>query len=331
MKLKWWIFIPSSMMVFVTLTFWLHHFLSFNQPVHSNNFLIESWISPYELEEVASTFGNDPLARYYVVGPNFQDDKDMHSRRFHELKRRPLRLYSNVSIVFDLKEIHHKTDTITLKIQAGGSTVREVSAHLVIAIDGKLVSSFFTRNELNEYEFQVPVNSKPEWLTLSFRNDLLTKNEDRNLRIEALDLNGYDVFNFPFTYSKEESLLFTGFTSRSGQTANYLIDLGIDESRIICVNFDKPHNNQTLAEADAFLQSTNSHQISSINIISSDIHCRRSFTTYHYLLGENVDVGVIYWKPIDFKRANWYKNPKEYLKVWEELISHMINYLQIRF
>ncbi|MCD4698727.1 MAG: hypothetical protein K8S16_21050 [Bacteroidales bacterium] len=334
MKIKL-VFIFSTIIVVIAFLVWTHNFLSFHKPVNTNHYLIESWVSPYEVEEAVSNFRNNPDVLFYIVGKKYDEDtipKETLSMNRLSLEG-SIRLLANASIIFrpNYRLLVPGQDSIQIIIRAKGTKARNLNAHVIVAINGKFTVSFFTANDFRDHIFSVASSEKIEMLTISFNNDLHTKTEDRNLEIASIIIDNQNLLNGPYFTTKEISSRNTGFTSSAYLLANYLHDLGIKKNRIVSIEFEESLKNQTLAGAKAFKSILERDKPPSINLISAGIHSRRTYITYRYFLGSEMEVGIIYYKPIGYKETNWYKNPYGYLELLEEMASYLINYAHLKF
>lgn len=323
------IFSISTLLVIVAVTIWAHHFLSVHHAIVSDNFLMEGWVPAYEVEEAVNLIKQNDKLHVYVVGQNYMQ----HDKSFSKLQLidpgKPLTLLANGSItIFPDKSI---SDTIPNSFPMAfilkGSGANHVFSHVSISVNGRFINSFFIDNKMKEYIVNINLEEKLEWISISFDNDLYAKKEDRNFFLYHISIgnNQLDLTNAGISISNVFTIRTTGFSSSAEHMANYIMDLGIDKTKVHVINFNNHERNQTLNGAIAFKNVDDSLQLTSFNVISSGIHSRRTWKTYQHVFKGKANVGVFYFKPIGYNEINWYKRPKGYFQLYNELISYIVN------
>jgi len=97
------------------------------------------------------------------------------------------------------------------------------------------------------------------------------------------------------------------------------------------VVFRPPERNLTRAAAEQFSEYITNHNINAFNVVSSGIHCRRTWVTYRKLAGRNADVGIVNFVPEGYIVDNPYANRPFVLLLAEEYFAYLVNWLQLSF
>ncbi len=320
----------------------LTSFLAVNKPVESNTYLLEGWIPFYTLEQVVKLNDSNADAHYLIVGENFESDENKVTEKIHDYFSKLNQglqkgedgtwLYANTTLIFNPHDLPQCTpgDSLTILVKAKGSEAGGRFAHFNLIVNGVSIGGRFTSETNMDYRFKLLV--PPSGLTsvfVRFDNDLYLKKQDRNLNVVSIRINNTEIPADKLHSLKIRSLgkSLTGFGSEAEQMADYLIQLGIDPSKITTINFDQVKRDQTLAGALSFKQWLENHNLSSFNIVSSGIHCRRSWVTYKKVLDNGLTIGIISFDPADSAENNWYHEPGYFINFADELFSYVSNWI----
>ncbi len=331
--------------IFVVVLCKSYPFLAYNNPVKSNYLVVEGWLNSYELEQIVDdklTLGVDKIV---VVGYEFPDgNMDSVNLSFPsnsqigdaKVKREGRWLFANSTLVFnpDLLQNIDISDSLLIKVQARGTSANKRFAHFSLIINGKFAGDSFAAKRSHNYYFSLSTPfEKLHSLMIRFDNDCGAYNEDRNLFIYSIMVNGKQIIasKETATIMNSENRYTTGFTSRADETANYLKVLGIDAERIKSVAFEQGYGNQTLLAALSCEEWILLTDIRSFNLISAGVHSRRSWITYKTVFGDSFKVGIISLEPMKYKRENWWKSPNGYIMMIDELFSYLFNWLSLKF
>ncbi|MBN2173209.1 MAG: YdcF family protein [Bacteroidales bacterium] len=328
-----------SLILLLLLSGWaLPRFLKFKKPVSTHNILLESWISAFEIEQAVQEFGSDPENRFFLVGMEYPDDFEFPFalKDYNLVDENGIWLYTNSSLIIQLpdKPSYRKGDTLHVSIEAKGQQAGGEFAHFNVVVEGHIIGGNFTTENEQEYIFQyiLPIE-KFNSIAIRFNNDLGTEEADRNLNIGAVRVDDFVIF--PRTASveitREQNCKTTGYISLADEVADYLVKLGIDRARICIIRFNHEIRNKTREAALAFKNSSSLKNVDNINVVTSGIHSRRTWVTYRKVLGDNMDVGVVYFadSSIQTKVNIWNRN--DYLTTFNEFLSYLANWITLFF
>ena len=170
-------------------------------------------------------------------------------------------------------------------------------------------------------------------LFVRFNNDLKTDTADRNLQVLAVIVDGRRIeASRPDTrISREMNTVTTGFDSQAEETADYIRHIGVPEGQVHVVVFDPPERNLTLAAARAFREYSSRKELGSFNVVSSGLHCRRTWMTYQKIFGHDARVGVMNFHPEGYSRKSEYGNRPFVLSLADELFSYLATWFELTF
>jgi hypothetical protein len=320
--------------------FVLPPFLAFHHPVESTNLLIESWISAREIEQAAE-YGlqENGTYHYFINGFNYPD-VDNHCCMDSIFISDPettesgsgVWLLTNGSLQIHIPEnLNCKTgDTVVFNLLTKGKVVAGYAAHFNVIINGHRVGGGFTQEEPEYYQFNwVAGHLGLQSVFIRFNNDLWTHSGDRNLFVSSINIADQHIKPGPENSRiiYDSNIWTTGFNSQADEMADYLIALDLDPSRITILRFDPVQQNQTRVAAMAFVHYLEQHSISSINVVTSGFHSRRTWVTYKTLAGNNTTLGVLFF-PMD--AAPKYDHRFSYrkdLQILNEFISYFSNWI----
>lgn len=331
-----------ALLLIVALGFYLPGFLSVDKPVSTSNVLIESWISHREIEQAVEQFRNLPGAVFYVVGqthPEIPDEKYAWPGRDDSIPDRNstgIWLYANSSMNCRVpaRQTLIYPDTVLIVVEAKGQEAVGRFAYFNLVVNGKSLGGAFSQTEYKEYSFQWVSRGQPlRALYVSFVNDLYGPGRDRNLNVRSVTINGIQVdCNRTTTFlTRERNTLTTGYGSQAGQVASYIKQLGVPGDKVVPVEFIPPKRNLTLAAANQFKKFGTTNTLDDFNVISSGIHCRRTWITYKRVFGKDAEVGIINYSS---KGPDPYTRDTEtgyVLHLLDESAVYLVNWFQLIF
>lgn len=315
-------------------------YLTYQKPVESENLLIESWISSYEIEQAIQVYKKKVNIYYYLTGVNYPDD--LISHKSDPGKTKKVRIFEwgvplftngmlNVIIPGSINSVI--SDSTEIELTLAGKGAEGIGAHFNVVYAGNVLGGGFAEKEPKVFRYKIPMLRIQENLILVFNNDLATINSDRNLYLIELLINGkvLDLNQQNLQLLEVKSLQSTGFLSQAHEMADYLRALGVNPSQISVVPFEKVERNQTLASAKVFLDKGEKDEIKSLNILTSGMHSRRTFVTYRHILPNEIALGVLYFEsPAVYLQMhehplNWY------LYLLNEGLAFLVNWVQLKF
>ena len=130
--------------------------------------------------------------------------------------------------------------------------------------------------------------------------------------------------------TRETNRLTTGFASQALETADYLEKLGVPSSRLVAVAFDPRGPNLTLAAARSFrLRYADRPPPAAFNVVSSGIHCRRTWIAYKKLFRGKSAVGVLNFHPEGYTRNNEFDDRPFWMLLADEGLSYLITWIRL--
>jgi len=328
------------LILFLLAKFYLPHFLSYKKPVDSNNFLIEAWISSWEIEQAVREYGHDPDSRFYIVGYMYPElvpkrlELNQSGAELDNNNNNGIWLYANSSLGFsipgNLSSI--SGDTVKIIVTARGQEAANRFAYFNVVINGECIGGAFSENEYQDYSFDWIVSDEGlKTFNIKFNNDLVINNTDRNLNIKSVLIGNHllTANKNCTTLLRDLNNLTSGFATQAEEMQDYLLQLGIDENQITIINFERVKRNQTLAAAEKFHDFIASVSLPSINVITTDIHSRRTWFTYHRIIGKQTRVGVLCYPAIDPGKIK--TSYTDLFYVIDEFLSYFANWVQLTF
>lgn len=337
------------LIVVLTISFFFifsYSFLAVKKPVNSDIILIEAWISANELEQVIDNYLTPEIKQILIVGktnrkpffdatsppPDWNYTNDLHQPK----DKNGVYLWANSSLIIDPAKYPKlkPSDSLFIQVKASGSFAKKRFSLFNLIINGKYHTSKFTSDTLKTYSFNIPLQEKRlQSVTIQFDNDLKTKNEDRNLFIYSIMINGHEIVvnNRNASMIRNGDRMPTGFTSNAKSRATYLSAIGINKNRIQTINYKPSESNKTLSSAIALNNFTRQTALKSFNIFTSGIHARRTWFTYQKILGKEYSIGIISLKTKKFNKQNWWKSKEGILEMMDEIISYSVNWIELTF
>jgi hypothetical protein len=331
------ILVILSLILLLLLSGWvLPRFLKLNSPVSSNNILIESWISAFEIEQAIQEYKSNPETHFYLVGMEYPADcvNSNEIKDYHAHVGNGIWLYTSSSLIIQIPDtpIYRKYDTIQVSVKAKGEQAGGVFAHFNLLVDGHNIGGIFSTENEQEYIFQYILPTETiNSIVIRFTNDLWTEEADRNLNVGWVKINDDLIFpgDVPVYLTREQNQKTTGFISQADAVADYLVQIGIERNRITIIRFNHKTRNRTREASMAFKNSTASNKMDNINIVTSGIHSRRTWVTYSNILGSNMDVGVAYFPDSPTKTKADLLKGEYYMTIFNEFLSYLANWITL--
>ena len=326
--------------------FFSYSFLAVNKAVKSDTILIEAWISANELEQVIDDYLTPEIKQILIVGESrgkplyngaFPPSGWAYSNDLHQQKdKMGVYLWANSSLIIDPTKYPtlKPSDSLFIQVKASGSIAIKRYSFFNLIINGKYHASTFTSDTLLTYDLTtLPRNEKLQSVIIQFDNDLKTKNEDRNLFIYSIIINGHELVinNQNAAIIRNGDKMPTGFSSQAESRANYLDAIGINKELIQTVSYQSKSINKTLSSAYGLDKYARPATLHSFNIFTSGIHARRTWFTYKSILGKDYSIGIISLETENFNKQNWWKSQEGILMMMDEIISYLINWIKLTF
>lgn len=298
-----------------------YRLLYFNKPVNPGILVVEGWLSEDALQEACDEFKENDYKLILTTG--FPNGERFILASFS-------RLIVNLPVIFPVK-----TDglyNITLKIkgtEAGGEF-----AHFRAYADSIELGESFTTRKFKQYTYQIKLSSPPNQIVIEFDNDFLEKAKDRNIIIDRISVNDYEVpvntestelfqrKNGTFTFKRKLS------PSSAHDAAGYLVSAGIPDSLIVPVVTGKIRKSKTYSTALDVNEWLNNKPIYSqepLNVFSQGIHSRRTWLSYHKVLSNRDQVGVITCRDPHFLPKSWWQS----VRGWKEVLYETLGIVYV--
>jgi hypothetical protein len=191
----------------------------------------------------------------------------------------------------------------SIKIKLRGTDINGIFAEFSLFFNGDKIGSGKTSSNWEEFLYIADTSYLLKKVTVSFDNDAIFGKLDRNLYVGPLSINDsliparsennryYDKYN----PEKQEGFP-VNFRSVAGLAANSLLEKGISEEKVIVLPSEISDKNRTYNSALAVKEwlDEQSPENISFNLVSENIHARRSWILFRYALkGTEAEVGII--------------------------------------
>jgi hypothetical protein len=286
----------ALILIFVAITFFffflllLSRLLFFEKRIDANYLLVEGWVPQEVLRTAAVEFHSSNYDYLLITGG---------------LLEGPISLNVNGFLIYRLTDILKNgnfEETNTFLINATSSLGQNDSAHFVFWINDWPVNDFYTAGQNEKIRIDLNGNlSEVDSIMIQFDNDMFSGKKDRNLLIKEISLNGTvlnsknsGIFMDIGTPFGAERMNYTA-NSYSDFGANFFIGMGIDSTRVFPITNFFEQKRKTYGNALALKEwmVANKLEALKINIITTELHSRRTWLTYRQVLKGKAEVGVI--------------------------------------
>jgi hypothetical protein len=346
-KKKILILLSLTLLPFIIFFFFFSYsFLAISKPVNSDTVLIEAWISANEIEQIVDKYIDPETRNILLVGkikgkpiydavsphPEWTYVNDLHTGK----NNMGVHIWANSCLIIDPSKYPNtkQNDSLSIRVKASGSIAKNRFPFFNLIINGKHLSGTFTVDTLQTFNFTAVLREeKLRSVGIQFDNDLKTKNEDRNLFIYSIIINGHEIVvnNQNATIIRDGEKMPTGFSSQAELRANYLRALGINKNRIQTISYKPSSYNKTLSSAIALNKYLKKTKFTSFNTFSAGIHARRTWFTYKKVFGNDYNIGIISLNTSKFEQHNWWKSREGILMMMDEITSYSINWIKLTF
>lgn len=284
------LFVLLSIFILKKETDYAQEKLTTNKRIPANALVVEGWLPDYALPLVYDEYLKTNYDLIITTGLGFNS---------------PLRLYTNSFLIFKPYQTIKSDTTICkhiIQISTESSLIHDDSCRFRLWINDKMVSTFFANNDsLNISYAWYGSLSSIDSILIQYDSDRVDERGDRNLIIHDLKINQQSLVfknasiildkGRPFGVNRRN--LFA--RSYAELAANYFLDRGISEEKIIVVTNNSHSLNRTLGSALTLKRRINSlpGEIRGINVVSNDLHSTRSYLVYRKILQNECPVGII--------------------------------------
>jgi hypothetical protein len=298
-----------------------YRFLYFTKPVNPGILVVEGWLSEDALQMACDEFRKNDYKLILTTGfPNGES----------------VVLASFAKLILNFPDaIPVKTDSlyyITLKIkgtEAGGEF-----AHFRAYADSIELGDSYTTRRFLQYTYTAKLASPPDQIVIEFDNDFLEKSKDRNIIIDRISVNDYEVpvntastelfkrRNGTFTFKRKLS------PSSAHDAAGYLVSAGIPDSLVVPIATSKIRKSKTFSTAldvNEWLNNNPIYSQENVNVFSQGIHSRRTWLSYHKVLSYRNQVGIITCPDPRFHPKNWWRA----VEGWKEMLYETVGFIYV--
>ncbi len=313
-----WIILPLIVLIVYALN--IYPFLSDSHPVENANVLVaEGWLPPDLLDKAVEEFESKDYEFIATTGVPFLPE---------------FRMAYGGYLIYDFsdQEKWQIPQTYTLEVEAYSTPVNNEYAEMALFINDSLVFEGFTNESAQIYKTKVETN-RIDSLAILFKNDAYADDEDRDLIIVNVRVNGKDLPprspNVIYDRGRKggNDIYSANFNSVAEEAALELQRRGIPKDKIIAVPTEEREINRTYNSALAFGNWLDKHakqkNIKGINVISMGTHSRRSWILFKKHINEEIPVGIISLKTQYTPDNDWWKTSYGIQRVLVESVKYV--------
>ena len=316
--MKRFLWIPLIFILLAIYFFNIYNFLSISHPVKADVLVVEGWIPPNLLEEAIEEFNQNDYQFIATTGVPLSPEFRM-----------PFSGY----LIFNFEEtpIICEGGQCHIDVNASGTPVENQFANLIVLVNDSIQFKTSTTEIFTNYNFTAHADTINK-ISLWFDNDAANKEEDRDLIVLDISINGkkYSPRQINVTYDRGDlggdDIYSANFTSVADEAALILQKKGIPPEKIIAIPTDEMEINRTYNSALAFgewLKNNNKESIKGINVISLGTHSRRSWILFKQNIKEDIPVGIISLKSPFTPDEDWWKSTYETKSVLIESVKYL--------
>jgi hypothetical protein len=268
----------------------LIQYLSVNQSVPDEYLVVEGWVDDLVLDSAVRIFESGEYLKIIATGSSIDPDFLMSTNGLLEFQLK------------DEKISLQRGDSIRVCLK--GTPVLGIYPSVTILINGESCYEGFASANWSDHVVVMDKALQIDELGIYFGNDDFLGNEDRNLHIRSITLDGRVIparSEYSFQYDKsDQAKQFpspTNFHSVAAICAHKLELRGIPGDRIVVLPSPKYERTRTLSSAYAVSQWISSSALpetTCLNIMSESIHSRRSYILYRMALKKDTGhIGII--------------------------------------
>ena len=281
--------------------------LSYYKKLDTDVYVIEGWLSKTELEYFVENYNQDSITKLIICGMSYPEGyiKTKPFIENHKASLTPfpsgikdVRMITNGAAVIWFNNALNSESLSEITINAKGGINRGIYTHINVILNDSLVKDFFVPDSLTSLSFSTDMKIIHS-MVIDFDNDSrCSRQHDRNIAISDILINGISVNKLNtdtyVTSSYNTESYPRGVASQAEATKNYLIQLGMDASKIVVVSSPYTEINKTLANSLALGKyiNANGKDFKKINIITTEKHSHRSYVNYKNTV-KNAKVGII--------------------------------------
>lgn len=322
-----------SFLLIVFLLINARRFLTYNHPINGDILVIEGWLPPYSLEMMNDEIDFRSYKKILIVGTKHENESNKELPNLLKYTAEiPVWLIHGGILLSDnaIGRIDNNPKEIT--IYGEGKQALDRDAHISLFVNKVSVGGVYAKsNKDSSYNFNIPDSIKSiKSIIIYIDNDFAFYEEVRYFILDSIKVGNHCFKDKKdFLISSDDRLrngLFEDF-SKQKYTQRYLGYIGIKYpmETLDTVFYNR---NNTLASATKFSRWYNINSIkgTSLDIVSADLHSRRTYLAYKKALGSQCKMGIYSLpdeKPFS-KNSQWSHKLWVYL---DEYLSLFATYL----
>ena len=294
-------------------------FFSESHPVSAEILVVEGWLPEDALDQACDEFIRNKYKLLITTGFPFT---------------KGVKMSSDGMFVFDLKNsIKPSPDHMyEISVKTRGTRAIGEYAHFCMLADSVPLGQAFSKRRVQDYTYTVHQNSPPGLIQVTFDNDAVSKNDDRNLYVYSVSINAQTFLANDSTvthygwngsgYEFRRKLAVGG----AGIIANYIISKGVSDSAVVAVETSDKKWSKTYTTAldvRQWLASNLPEPGHSINVFSQGPHARRTWISYRKAFNGSASIGIIACENEEIRTDNWWKT----IKGWRLLLYETMGIL----
>jgi hypothetical protein len=306
------------------LIFLVHFFYSTfpekTKKTNANILTVEGWLTTSALENVKNEFQHAGYDMLIITGLRSPENYYQVSMNGY------LIFYPNIKFTRAQADDFH-----IIEVNAFSELGREGRAHFNFFVNNSLIADFFAGKRGKKYGIRWEGKLEDiDSIMIQFDNDRVDRWGDRNLYVKEIIIDHKIIIPYQFNSAYDigsldgKNRIINNFNSNAEYSRNELMRMGVDSSRIIAVPGEKTYINRTLKSALAFRDwlKESKCMVRGINIISFGPHARRKWMIYSKILGNDYNVGIIYFP--DINNHDFLKNILKELREFFGMVYYRI-------
>ncbi len=307
--------------------------LSKNRPVNANILIIEGWLPVDELELIPEYVNVPSYETVIITGLSYiKYEPKLHNSLFE--KSRDIEIASGGACLKQnaIARVQNYDTVKSIKVYSHGTKALGRFPHFLIYINDSVVGAGYTTSEDKDpvvFKLNYPAGNFKKFL-IYFDNDVENLDADRNLYIDSVTINrqSFAGSNYFARMDDFDANSYINVKSESQRTANFLKYLGLNKPfRILDTMYLGRNRTRAFAvKCTRWIDKTYKGKPYSINIVSLDLHSKRTYYTYKSLEKQK-EIGIIslpYTEDIKFVKGSAL-NAKIY--ILKEYVSLLLNFL----
>lgn len=272
--------------------------LTVEKPVKSPYVLLEDWVSYTTVEDASAYIVENNIDSVFVIGmresTTSRSLQEVDKTRKLQKDRNTYSMYWNGTLGFEIPSEKLQESSI-LHVKMRGTSDYKHYPHYTICLNKQVIGSGFVNEAYSAYEFILSgkTTDSLSYILINFDNDKSTSTGDRNLYVSDIYIDSMDIDSIArdHFFISEKEMVHINYASKLNTIKYYLKDLEYEPSRVKLIEVDYDNFNRSLALAKGAKKYFEKTEITNINVITVDMHARRSYLNFKNCLEGNIEVG----------------------------------------